>query len=188
MLAARDNPFAVHRVLRVRYRLAEHQWDELLSRLATLNNRAAITGPHGSGKTTLLEDLAPRLAARGFRPKLLRLDAENPAFDPAFLTDFFARLEPGDFILFDGAEQSGFWAWRKFLRASRRAAGMAITVHKPGRLPTLHECRTTPGLLTELVRELGEKLSLQDAASLFARHNGNLRDCLRELYDAAAES
>ena len=72
-MRARDNPYAAHRVLKVRYRLTESQWQELLARLDELGYRAAIVGPQGSGKTTLLEDLAERLSARGFRIRLERV-------------------------------------------------------------------------------------------------------------------
>ena len=65
MRRACDNPFAVHRVLRERYRLSAVQWQALLARLERLGWRAAIVGPHGSGKTTLLEDLAGRLEGQG---------------------------------------------------------------------------------------------------------------------------
>src|SRR5688500_16201828 len=74
-LRARDNPFAVHRVLAERYRLDEAGWTRLEARLAALDNRGAIVGPHGSGKTTLLEDLADRLERRGERVVMLRFDS-----------------------------------------------------------------------------------------------------------------
>ena len=67
MLRAADNPFAVHRVLRERYRLSETEWTHLLRRLERLGWRGAIVGPNGSGKTTLLEDLGKRLDASGRR-------------------------------------------------------------------------------------------------------------------------
>jgi hypothetical protein len=51
-MRARDNPFAVRRVLKLRYRLSESGWDELLARLERLDHRAAIVGAEGSGKTT----------------------------------------------------------------------------------------------------------------------------------------
>jgi polynucleotide 5'-kinase involved in rRNA processing len=71
---ARDNPFRTERVLRVRFRLPSGTWDDLLARFEALGRRAAIVGPQGSGKTTLLEDLAPRLRARGYSIRELRLD------------------------------------------------------------------------------------------------------------------
>jgi hypothetical protein len=174
-------------VLSLRYRLGE-RWEELLARFELLGRRAAIVGPHGSGKTTLLEDLAPRLREAGFTPRPLRLDAESPRFEPGLLDAFFATLGAGDVILFDGAEQLGAVAWHRFERRSRAAAGLLLTTHHPGRLPTLIETSTTPELLETLVAQiLGDAAPLRpQMPALFERHRGNLRDALRELYDRYA--
>ena len=59
----------------------------------------------------------------------------------------------------------------------------------PGLLPTLFECTTTPSLLKELVgglRPHGHVVSDGLLDELYHRHHGNLRDCLRELYDLYA--
>jgi hypothetical protein len=64
---------------------------------------------------------------------------------------------------------------------TRRAGGLVITSHRPGLLPTLFECTTSPELLAEIVGELsGADL---EAGELYERHRGNVRDALRELYD-----
>ena len=131
----------------------------LLDRLDALGRRAAIVGPQGSGKTTLLEDLAPRLRARGFEARELRLDTEMPRFEPGFLDRFFASLGPRDVILFDGAEQLGWLAWSRFERRSRAAAGLVVTGHRPGLLPTLIDASTTPELLDDLVENPGRALT-----------------------------
>jgi len=185
---ARDNPFRSELVLTLRFRLGG-SWDALLARFEGLGRRGAIVGPHGSGKTTLLEDLAPRFREAGFTLRPLRLDTETPRFEPGFLDRFFASLGPRDLLLFDGAEQLGALAWHHFERRSRAAAGLLVTTHRPGRLPTLIETSTTPELLETLVAQI-----LGDAASelrpgmsaLFERHRGNLREALRELYDRYA--
>lgn len=180
-MRARDNPFASDRVLAVRYRLpGDWTWEGLLDRLAALGWRAAIVGPHGRGKTTLLEDLAPRLEARGFRVRMLTLWDEHPrlgAEDRAHLRD----LGPRDFLLLDGAEQLGPLSWLLLKRRCRGAGGLLVTSHRPGLLPTLLECDTSPELLAGIVRELGAEVP--DPEALFARHGGNLRNALRELYD-----
>jgi hypothetical protein len=131
-MRARDNPFSTDRVLKIRYRPRGWTWDELLDRLARLDNRAAIVGPEGRGKTTLMEDLEPHLRTRGFGVKHLRLTRERPAFDPGWLRDFFAATTPNDVLLFDGAEQLTRFAWWRFRRAARRAAGLVITSHRFG--------------------------------------------------------
>jgi hypothetical protein len=188
-MRARENPFRTDRVLEVRYRLQGRSWDDLLSSLERLQLRAAIVGPQGSGKTTLLEDLAPRLASRGYLPRDLRLDTETPRFAPGFLDRFVGSLTPRDVILFDGAEQLNAVAWWAFQRRTRGAAGLVVTVHRPGRLPTLIETATSPDLLATLVAQLlGDGIEDVRATlpELFQRHGGNLRDALLELYDRYA--
>src|SRR6185436_6072846 len=89
-----------------------------------------------------------------FEVRELRLDTETPAFAPGFLDGFFASLGPRDLILFDGAEQMGWFAWSRFERRSRAAGGLVITSHRPGMLPTLLETSTTSDLLDDLVEEI----------------------------------
>jgi energy-coupling factor transporter ATP-binding protein EcfA2 len=155
MLRACDNPFAVHRVLAERYRLDESGWARLLNRLETLGHRGAIVGPHGSGKTTLLEDLAERLERRGER----------------------------GIMLVDGADQLSQFEWMRLRLRARSARGLIITSHRDGMLPLLHRCETSPELLSDLVRALGQPISAARAAELHASHRGNVRDAIWELYD-----
>lgn len=185
-MRARDNPFRTDRVLQVRYRLPGGSWDDLLARLESLGRRAAIVGPQGSGKTTLLEDLAPKLRERGFGVRELRLDTERPRFEPEFLDRFFAGLGPRDVLLFDGAEQLGRFAWSRFERRARAAAGLVVTLHRPGRLPTLLETSTSPQLLDGIVEQILGGPSAY-TPGLFEKHGGNLREALRELYDRYAD-
>ena len=177
MRRACDNPFAVHRVLRERYRLSAVEWQALMARLERLGWRGAIVGPHGSGKTTLLEDLAGRLERQARRIHWLRFstDQRRLAFVP--------RWEAADFVLCDGAEQLSFPDWRRVAAGARNAGGLVITTHRAGRLPLLHRCETSPDLLHSLIASLGEPLSTRECGELHARHDGNLRAALRELYD-----
>lgn len=177
-MRARDNPFASDRVERLRYRLPDAlTWDGLLERLASLRFRAALVGPHGRGKTTLLEELARRLSARGFRVRTVTLRQDERRVDWNRLRGLGAQ----DVLLVDGAELLGRIAWLRVRLSCRRAGGLIVTSHRPGLLPTLLECETTPGLLAELARELtGEEL---EVGELFARHGGNVRMAFREMYD-----
>lgn len=186
MILARENPFAVDRVLRERYRLDETGWAALLARLRSLRFRCALVGPHGAGKTTLLEDMAVRLEAQKWRVMFLRLSEECPWLPASCDQAFFARLGPRDLVLLDGAEQLGPFAWLFFQFRTRRAGGTIVTLHREGRLPTLRTCETTPALLRELVESLGQTLSDEEAQGLHARHRGNLREAIRELYDRAS--
>jgi hypothetical protein len=172
--------------LQVRYRLGGETWEELLARCERLRYRGAVIGPHGAGKTTLLEDLEPHLRARGFSTHVLRLSEEHRTFAPGILERLFEGFTGTDVVLLDGAEQIDPLRWRWFRWRARKAAGLLITTHRPGRLPTLWECRTSAGLLTSIAAELlavePEAVSAQ-AHALFAKHQGNLRQALREWYD-----
>jgi hypothetical protein len=164
-------------------------WPELMARLDRLGRRAAIVGPEGSGKTTLLEALAPRLAAQGLSPRMLRLDSEQPRFAPGYLDGLFRETTERHVLLLDGAEQMGRLAWGRLERRSRGYGGLVVATHRPGRLPTLVQCSTSPDLLRDIVGELlagtGHPMP-EGLGDLFARHRGNLRDCLRALYDRLA--
>jgi hypothetical protein len=188
-MKARDNPFATSRVLRIRYQLRGVSWTQLLARLEALRYRAAIVGPNGSGKTTLLEDLEPHLRARGFRVHRLRLDARNRSSPPGYLAGWFGGMGAQDCVLFDGAEQMGWWRWFRCKRLARGAGGLIITSHRPGLLPTVWECRTNPELLAGILGHLLSRPAAEIAvmaAPLHHRHGGNLREVLRELYDRHA--
>lgn len=186
-MRARDNPFATHRVLTVRYRLQGISWPELLDRFAGLGFRAAVVGPEGSGKTTLLEDLGERLAREGFRLRLLTLGRGQGRLSPAEEESLLGDLDVRDLLLADGADQLGRLSWSRLRQRSHAAGGLLVTAHRSGLLPTLHRCITTPELLDGVVRELlaGEEPGV-DLRALFSRHRGNLRTALRELYDLYA--
>lgn len=186
-MRARDNPFRAERLHALRYRFpvgGDHA--ELLARLEALDYRAAIVGPEGHGKTTLQEELAVDLARRGLCVRWLRLRRDDRKRSYALVRRLLADLCHEDLVFVDGAEQLPWLTWRRLVRRTAACRGLLITTHQPGRLPTLLECRTSPDLL----REIAAELAPDDVASLepkldelFARHAGNLRLCLRELYD-----
>jgi len=189
-MKARENPFRTERVHAVRFRLAGTTWGELVGRLASLGHRAAIVGPDGSGKTTLLERLEPRLADAGLTAHWLHVSNERRRLPKGTLARLLARLGDRDVILFDGADLMGTLAWRRLRRRSTHGAGLIVTSHRPGLLPTLLECRTTPELLADIVAELvpGQIAELRPRIpALFEKHGGDLRLALRELYDLYAE-
>ena len=188
-MRACDNPFATSRLLSVRYEFPEGRAGTLLARLDRLRYRAAIVGPHGTGKTTLLEDLEKPLARLGFRVTHLRLDAEHRRFPLRCLSQLAATLDARDLVCLDGAEQLDCVRWMMFRWRTRRAGGVLITSHRPGLLPTLIECTTSPALLDGIMSRLAPQtggVRTPTPEDLFARHHGNLRDALRELYDVYA--
>jgi hypothetical protein len=185
-MKARDNPLSTDRVLAIRYRPQGWTWPQLLARLESMNYRCAIVGPKGTGKTTLLEDLSGRLPSRGLRPRMIRLSSDDHRINARVLRS----INRDEIILLDGAEQlsAARWAWLRW--RTRRAAGLVITTHTPGRLPTLIQTQTTPALLAGILADLlpTSPSEPRRIEHLFAKHHGNLRDALRELYDEFASA
>jgi hypothetical protein len=184
-----DNPFRVQRLGALAYRLAGTTWEELHARAERLGFRAAIVGPEGHGKSTLLAELGARIAAaRGLALRSATLRRGERRLPAAGREPLLDGLSPRDLLLVDGAQELAPLAWGRLREASRAAAGLLVTTHGPGLLPTLHECGTSPALLAELVRELApEAIEVLPAAEeLHARHRGNLRDALLEAYDTMA--
>jgi hypothetical protein len=193
-MRACDNPFRVQRLARLSYRLDGMTWEALVARWDALGRRGALVGPEGRGKSTLLAELGERLVERdGVRLRavvLRRGERRLPRAERARLLD---AAGPRDLLLIDGAQELAAGEWRRLRDAGRAAGGLLITSHRAGLLPTLHECRTTPALLDDLLAELlgGEPdaeavVSAAAAATLFSRHRGNLRDALLAAYDLCA--
>jgi energy-coupling factor transporter ATP-binding protein EcfA2 len=180
-MRARQNPFRAERIQAVQYRFQNGiSWPEMMIRLEGLQFRAAIVGPEGSGKTTLLEELSRKLEDIGFKVVL----RSAKAGDSAEVVP--GRLESSELLLIDSAECFGVWEWLRLKWASRAAAGLIVTAHRPGLLPTLLECRTTPELFQQIVGDLlADQVQLPSGMldAIYRRHNGNIRNALRQLYD-----
>jgi hypothetical protein len=189
-----DNPFRVQRLSRLAYRLEGTTWEALAARLERLGWRAALVGPEGRGKSTLLAELARRLAAeRGFRLRAATLRRGERRLGAGDRAHLLAGVNAGDLLLVDGAQELAPREWARLRVASRGAGGLLVTSHRPGLLPTLHDCRTSPELLAGLVAELlggpaggGATAVLPAPGELFARHGGNVREALLAAYDLYA--
>ncbi len=190
-MKARDNPFATERIHTVRYRPVDATFDEILLRLRELNYRAAIVGPDGSGKTTLLEDLQPVLHLKGLKTRMVFVNDTSPFHGPA-CRRLLSELNRDEILLLDGADLISRACWPLLKRHTiTHTLGLVITSHHPGMLPTLIECATSPTLLMDIVTALhpqGSGISTDLLDALYQCHQGNLRDCLRELYDLFAQS
>ena len=188
-MRARDNPFAMDRVHTIRYRPQDTTFDGLLTRLRELNYRAAIVGPDGSGKTTLLEDLERALPEQGIKTRMVFVNDTSPLSDPA-CRQLLSELTRDELVLLDGADLVPRSCWSLLKRHTiTHAYGLVITSHRPGLLPTLIECTTSPSLLQDIARHLqppNRPIPVESLQSLFRRHQGNIRACLRELYDLHA--
>jgi GTPase SAR1 family protein len=188
MMNASENPFASERLERLPYRFAAgDDWDALLKRLAAQRWRGAIVGPPGSGKTTLLEQLIPHLEAKEFHPKTFTFRPEHTFSEKQATLNQITAVKAPSFLLVDGAEQLTTRQWLSVTNTGATCAGLVITQHRGGRLPTVHSCEVNPALLETLVLELTEAwLPEGEASRLLTRYYGNVRDCFRDLHDRYA--
>lgn len=180
-MRARQNPFRAERIQNVPYRFQDGIcWSDLIARIEELQFRAAIVGSEGSGKTTLLEELSRKLGEIGFKVILRSAKSGHPAEVVP------RRLEASELLLIDSAECFGAWEWLRLKWACRAAAGLIVTAHRPGLLPTLIQCRTTPELFRQIVGDLlADQVQLSSGMldAIYRKHNGNVRNALRQLYD-----
>lgn len=157
------------------------------ARLVELGFRGAIVGPHGSGKTTLLNDLEHRLSRCGHRVVRFMLTDEIRRIPDSFYT--ICNL--GCTVFLDGAEQLLPRDWRAFLRRTDGCRGLIVTSHRPGLLPTLVECSTSPELLDQLLNDLLTPEVRDGLGDLPLRSwrngRGNLHLVLSELYHCVSE-
>lgn len=162
--------------------------EKLLAVIARLGGSAAITGPHGTGKSTLLVALANVLADRGERVTSLRVRSPS---DLGGVIGGLNRMPAGGILCLDGWERLGRLAsLLVVLWARRRGVRLIVTNHRPGLLPTIVQTRGTLPLLAEIVERLpsdGGLLTSADLSAAFARHQGNLRESLADLYDRVEE-
>ena len=185
MVAAGQNPFRVACIEALAYRAPDFEWDAFLARLQTPGVRGAIVGPHGSGKTTLLLEAQARLEALGVPVRYGFLN-EATRFKARQARALVAQT-PRDTVLFlDGAEQLDALAWAWLRWRARQLRGLIITIHQPGRLPTIHTTETGEALLRELLEQLvGEDWIRYwpRAREHFVRFGGNVREVFFSLYD-----
>jgi len=185
-MKARDNPFSVDRVHAIRYRPLDVTFDEILLRLRELNYRAAIVGPDGSGKTTLLEDLQQALERQGLKTRMVFVN-DTASLDGPACRRLLSELNRDEILLLDGADLISRACWSLLKRHTiTHALGLIITSHRSGLLPTLIDCATSPALLQEIVKELqpaDHPIAADLLDRLYQHHHGNIRACLRGLYD-----
>lgn len=190
MLPARANPFRADRIEALRYRLDEAGWQALLERFVAHGRRGVLVGPHGSGKTTLREEIERRLRADGFAVRSLVLgDDRRVAWTD--LRTVIAGADAHTVISLDGIDRIPSLLWWRLQRATRHIAGFLATSHVSGRLPLLHRHETSAELVRDLVHELTDEPTATTlrvrCGALFDHHRGDVRACLRSLYDEFAD-
>jgi hypothetical protein len=188
VLSADQNPFRVARIEALAYRAPDFDWDAFLARLAVPGVRGAIVGPHGSGKTTLLLEAQSRLEALGVPVRYGFLNIETP-FKARQARALVAETPRESVLFLDGAEQLDGLTWQWLQWRARGLRGFVITIHQPGRLPTIHTTETSEALLKDLVEQLAGEVWTRcwpRAREHFVRSGGNVREVFFALYDDCA--
>lgn len=183
-MRARDNPYRVERLHGLAFRFQGIDREGLWERFRDLGGRGCVVGPQGSGKTTLLLTLADLLREKGLRVRErgVRADASVLRRETAV---WCGGLGDRDVLMIDGADLLGAIRWRRIRQETGRTGGLIVSSHGNRLLPVLYRCEPTPALLEDLIRELHPVNGCGQPSpdQLFARHRGNLREALRELYD-----
>ncbi|MFV2065638.1 MAG: hypothetical protein ACC645_01560 [Pirellulales bacterium] len=183
------NPFSTRYVRpgAMAYRFSPGQSvDRLLALLRSKGGWGEIIGPHGSGKSTLLETLVLKWQATGGSVVTYRLHDEERHFPRQARN---ARPKSGGelLVVVDGYEQLGMTSrWWLKRRIRRAGTGLLVTAHQRTGLPHLFDTGTDPSTVVELVENLttGIPSSVRpsDVIASFARHDGNVREILFDLY------
>lgn len=191
-MKACDNPFAtdrVERLLRYKPDWIETDWASIEDRWSKLNRRVTLTGRHGSGKTTFLDTWQERLTSKHQHVIRIFLNRETRS-----LTShrWEALNNPADkIILLDGEEQLDWSDRRKFYRETRTAAGLLVTRHKKGKLPTLLHLEPDINILDLCVQHLAPAHYSRLAPYLptwWRQSSGNIRQVLLNCYDILADT
>ena len=159
-------------------------WDTIDQRWNELHHRAALIGRHGSGKTTFLDAWNRRLLKNSCEVEQLFLNRETTNLSE----DAWQILEDctGKIILLDGEEQLNWIQRRRFYQLTQKAAGLLVTRHREGKLPTLQHFDPSIEILHTAVRELAPDHFEQLAPQFphwWKDYHGNIREILLRCYD-----
>jgi hypothetical protein len=185
----RENPFSTRHVrpgaLPFLFPEGENA-DGLVERLRQAGWQGEIVGGHGSGKSALLVTLMPALERAGRHPLLVELHDGQRRLPIDLHHD--KRLQSNSVLIVDGYEQLNLWnRWRLKRRSRRQGWGLVITAHSTMGFPTLYRTAATLDLTKRIVAELmaGRQPPCSDdaLADCLARHQGDMRETLFELYD-----
>jgi hypothetical protein len=155
----------------------------LLARLGSMP-AAAIVGPHGTGKSTLLAAILTGITAAGRPVRLVRLRRRRDGLAALAIA---VRGSRGETLAIDGWERADPVTAAAIRVVARIHGGrLLVTSHFPAGMPTLVQTGASWRLLEAVVARLpdhGGLIGQADLAAAFARHPGNIRDALGELYD-----
>lgn len=188
-----ENPFCTRRIRpgAMPYLFEPGQSAEsLVDALRAAQWRGEIIGPHGSGKSSLLASLIPAIEQSGMATRLVELHDGQRRLPADLMRDLKSCSDT--LVIVDGYEQLSGWSRSRLSRLCRvRGLGLLVTAHVSVGLPFLAQTVPTVDLARRIVDQLlGSRASSLDSpviARFFARHEGNLREMLFDLYDEHAQ-
>ena len=184
------NPFATNFVSpgKLNFVFTEGEGLEtLLTRLAACDWRAQIRGPHGSGKSTLLHSLTQKLQSQF---EVAYLQPRNfsgiNALPRHLLTSRPALFAIDGLELLPKRDQQRLLVWARTYQV-----GLLITSHQPVSLPILYQTQPSSAVFQQIVQRLlggaPAMFTQQEITQAFAKHQGDVRAALFELYDKFEE-
>jgi hypothetical protein len=188
-----DNPFSTRHVKPGAIAYLFPPGEDLTALVERLRRNAwwgQLVGPHGSGKSTLLATLLPMLELAGRRLLCFALhDGQRRLpLDPARSS----AVDASTIVIVDGYEQLSRWnRWRLKRLCRGRGWGLIVSSHADTGLPVLMHTTVEIDRAGAIVgRLLGAEQGLlggDEIAQCFARHRGDMREMLMELYDRYEE-
>jgi energy-coupling factor transporter ATP-binding protein EcfA2 len=163
-----------------------HSAEWMVERLKNAKWRGEIIGPHGSGKSSLLAAILPIIEREGRSPLLIELHDSQRSLPLNLARD--PRLTPHCIVVVDGYEQLSRWNRGRFLHhCQKHEIGILVTAHQSVGMPLVFHAQPNQTLAEQIVAQLlGDRksfLSREAIHECFARHHGDLREMLFNLYD-----
>jgi hypothetical protein len=160
--------------------------ETLIGKLRGHGWRGEIVGAHGTGKSALLAALVPAIERAGRRPLWITLHDGQRRLPLDVQREL--RLRSPTLVIVDGYEQLSRWSRFRLTRlCRRRALGLLVTAHDSVGLPELFRTAAAAELFSKIVAQLLAGAPCpwdrSDLAERLARHGGNLREALFDLYD-----
>jgi len=173
-----ENPYRSSCIDELPYRAPNLAWPSLVENVMRAPPQGLILGPKGYGKTTFCLELVAQLQRRFFPACYVRVRDVKHDLVEALRCGAAKKL-----VVLDGGELLGWTAWLKLSRR-RFPSGILVTRHTPNYWPVFWRCTTSPTLLETLMTELsGHSPPAGRAHALWLKHDGNVREALRECYD-----
>lgn len=155
----------------------------LLAAIEAAGGDATIVGPHGTGKSTLLAAIAADLAAEDRSAGRVQIRSSR---DLGAVLRLVRRAGRDATACLDGWDRLGWGRIGVRLLARLLGCRLVVTSHRPAGLGVSVLTAASLPLLEAIVAELpdhGGLIHSADVAEAYARHGGNLRESLADLYD-----